>query len=216
MKPQPKNDQYPFPDVPDADQFITLLYSNILRMDEPPNGEGRKHWMARIREGMNRQDIYNYFLSVARQENQKNGASNQDFSSFLDKNGKKRGLILIKESIGDILITTSLFQSFHEQHPDTDLYVMVDEKYKALLEGNPYVHKILPYIQAMEQEMLAMGAGQTPDSAYFDVFYHPAIQTQRVLAYLSQPSPAFDVRGENVHNNKLPYSGFEIYHAKSN
>lgn len=205
MKPQMKNDQFPYPEISDSNEFITSLYSNILKMDEPPNGEGRKHWMARLAEGMNRQDIYNYFISVARGENQKNGATNHDFAALLDKNGKKRGLILIKESIGDILITTSLFESFHKQHPDTDLYVMVDEKYKALLDGNPYVHKTLPYIQAMEQEMLAIGAGQPPENAYFDVFYHPAVQTQRVLSYLSQPRPAFDldmIKMNTTGNNK--------------
>lgn len=193
LKPQLKDDQYPFPQVDDPDQFLTLLYSNILKMDEPPNGEGRKHWHARMSEGKTRQEIYSYFISVARSENQKNGVAQQDFNDLLDKNGKKRGLILIKESIGDILLVTALFKSFHKQHPDTDLYVMVDDKYRSLLDGNPYVHKTLPYLPAMESEMLAMGAGQPKDKAYFDVFYHAAIQTQRLLSYLSQPKPAFSL-----------------------
>jgi len=193
LKPDAKNENYPMPDIKDDTEFITNLYTNILKMDEKPSGEGHKHWMAAIKSGKSREEIYNYFISVAKKENAENGVGAKDFSELLDKNGKKRGLFLIKESIGDILISTSLFKSFHEQHPDTDLYVMTDEKYHALLHGNPYVHKILPYLPAMEQELLAMGAGQKAENSYFDVFYHPAIQTQRLLNYLSHPKPSFNL-----------------------
>ncbi len=99
-------------------------------------------------------------------------------------------------------MVTSLFKSFHEQHPDTDLYVATDPKYHELLHGNPHVHRVLPYVPAMEQEMLMAGAGQPVAEAYFDHFYHVCIQTQRLLSYLSQPKPAFDL--EHWSTKRLP------------
>lgn len=186
----PKNEQYPFPRIEDEDAFITALYTNILKMDEPVHGEGHKSWKARLKEGAKREDIYNYFIGVARQENGKNQPA-ADFWSLVDKTGRKRGLVVVKESIGDIMLVTSLFRSFHEQHPDTDLYVAIDPKYTEVLGCNPHIHRILPYQPAFEQELLMMGAGQR--EAYFDHYYHVCIQTQRLLSYLSQPKPAFDL-----------------------
>lgn len=193
LTPEPKNDKYPFPQIDDEDSFISALYTNILKMNEAPAGDGFRHWKARLKDGMKREDIWQYFISVAQQDNAKIAPATQDFWQQIDKNGRKRGLILIKESIGDIILISSLFQSFHDQHKDTDLYVMADAKYHDLLIGNPLVHKVLTYLPAAEQEMLMMGAGQKPDDSYFDYFYHVALQTQRHLSYLSQPSPAFSV-----------------------
>lgn len=192
LTPRVKNDTLPMPAIEDNTQFITALYRDILNMNEPEHGDGHKHWQQKLKDGMARSDIYNYFISVARDENAKSGAKAQDFWSLLDKaTGRKRALLLVKESIGDVVLVTSLFRSFHEQHPNTDLYVMTDDKYRALLDGNPHVFRVLPYLSAMEQEMLAMGAGQK--ESYFDGFYHVCMQTQRILSYLSQPTPAFDL-----------------------
>jgi hypothetical protein len=43
----------------------------------------------------------------------------------------------------------------------------------------------------MENElaMIGQGVGQR----YFDYYYHTAVQTQRLLSYLSNPEPAFDL-----------------------
>lgn len=185
-----KDDKYAFPQIEDADAFITALYVNILKMDEPANGDGRKNWHAQLKNGVKREDIYAYFIGVARGENTKNQPA-QDFWSMIDKNGRKRGLVVVKESIGDIMLVTSLFRSFHEQHPNTDLYVAVDSKYSDVLALNPHVFKVVPYQGAFEQEIQMMGAGQR--EGYFDYYYHVCIQTQRLLSYLSQPKPSFDL-----------------------
>jgi hypothetical protein len=139
-----------------------------------------------------RQQVVDFFRKTAVEDNSKNQPAGQDFWSVIDKTtGKKRGLFVIKESIGDIIIISSLFRSFHEQHPNTDLYVAADTKYHELLVGNPLIFKVLSYIPAMEQEMSMVGTGQK--EGFFDFFYHPAIQTQRLLSYLSQPTPAFNL-----------------------
>jgi hypothetical protein len=180
-----KDEGYAMPDVKDEDEFIDLLYKNILKMDEPKTGNGFQNWKKQLAGGAKREDVYKFFIDVAKKENQNN--NKQDFGTLLDNTGKKRGLILIKESIGDCLIVTSLFESFHKQYPNHDLYIMTSPQYFDIFKGNPFVHKVLAYQDFAEQEMLMMGAGQK--QGYFDIYLHPGILTQRHLGYLSQSNP---------------------------
>lgn len=189
-KPSVKNDQFPFPTVSDADQFITALYTGILMMEEPQNGSGRKHWHQQMQGGMKREDVYNTFVSIARGENTKNSVVTQDFGALLDKTtGRKRALFVIKESLGDCLMCTQLFESFHQEYPNHDLYVATKEGMFPIFEGNPHVFRLLNHMDIMEQEMVMCGAGQA--EAYFDVFLMPAVATQRWLAYLKHEVAAF-------------------------
>lgn len=191
---EPKNDQYSFPQIEDENQFISALYVNILKMNEPESGEGFRNWKGVLQKGGSRQSIYDFFIGEARKENAKIQAPGQDFWSMLDlTTGRKRVLFLAQQSIGDIIILTSLLESLQNQHPGADIYFMADMKYHELLIGCPYIHKVLPYIPALEQEMLAMGAGQTTKEAYFDAAYYPCLQTQKILSYISQPSPVFSL-----------------------
>ena len=189
LEVKPKNPNAPMPTCSDELEFITTLYKTILNMDEGVNSDGHKNWQQQFKNGMTREQIYQYFIGVARQENEKNKKS--DLWDFIDKNGRKRALLLIKESMGDCLIITSLLPSFHETNPDTDLYIATDPKFFDVFEGNPYVHKLIPYAQPLEQEMLVMGAGQK--ESYFDIFMHPAIGSQRLLQYLSKSTTALEL-----------------------
>ena len=193
LSPKLKNDQFPFPKIEDPDQFITSLYVNILKMDESPHGDGRRHWLQKIKEGMNREDIYKYFISVAVSENQKNNAPQQDFSTLLDKTtGRKRALLVIRQSLGDCLMITQLLESFHQQYKGYDLYIATEPKYFSVFEGNPFIYKVIPYQDFMESEMICIGSGQK--EGLFSVYMHPAIQSQRQLNYLSINNIAQELR----------------------
>lgn len=200
-----KNEGYPMPGADTSDlDFITLMYRHILSMDEKADSEGTKHWLAKLQAGLSRADIYRYFIGVAKQENAKNQPP-QDFGTLLDdRPGRKRGLFVIKESIGDVAICTSLFEGFHQQHPNTDLYVATLPQYADVLIGNQHVHKVLPYIPQMENELAMIGQGKV--NAYFSVYYHPAITTQRVLQYLSHPEPAFDVTADDGNERVMRFA----------
>lgn len=188
-----KDPAFPMPDGSTSDEnFVQLLYANVLKMNEQTNGDGFKHWMGQIKNGMSRHQIYEFFIKTAMEENNK--ARKINFKDMLDENGKKRALFLIKESLGDCLITTQLFESFHQQYPNTDLYVACDPKFSEIFEGNPLIYKLLPYQQFMENEMLIMGAGQKIEDRLFDYFFHPAIGTQRLLNYLTIDKVAFDLK----------------------
>ena len=181
-----KNDTFPMPDASFSNtDFIQSLYKNVLLMDERLEGDGQKHWEEKLKMGMARSEIYKFFIQVAQQENTKNGIAGSapvDFKSLLDDTGRPRILYVMRESLGDCLMITALFESLHKKYPGHDLYVGTDPKHNAIFAGNPYVHKLLPYIPAMEQEMAMCGAGQK--DALFAVYMHPGILTQRQLFYL--------------------------------
>lgn len=182
LQQEQKNANYPMPTVDSDDEFIDLLYKNILKMDEPPNGSGFTFWREALKNGKSRQEVYQYFISVANNENNKNNNNKIDFGDLIDKTDKKRGLIVIPQSIGDCVMITSLFKSFHEKYPDTDLYIGTKPEYFPIFEGNKYVYKVLPYIPQMESEFIMAGVGTK--RGYFDYYTNPVIQSQRQLNYL--------------------------------
>lgn len=187
LTPKTKNAEFPMPQIENNGEWIKSLYNNILLVE--PDPDGFKHWMEQLERGIARRDIYNFFIDVARKDNAKI-APTVDLWSLLDRESpNKRALMVIKESIGDILTITSLFESFHKQYPNHDLYISTEQKFHGVLEGNPFVKKALPYAPFMENEMQMIGAGQK--DGYFHVFFHPAVSTQRVLSVLSADKNAF-------------------------
>lgn len=185
LKPEEKNPNFPFPGEDlSQEEFLTTLYKEILKLNEKPDGQGFRHWVKQMQNGLTRQQVYQYFIQVANEENNKSRVV--DFSTLINRDRpNKRALFLIKEAIGDIILCTALFESFQKKYPDVDLYVMTDPKYFEILEGNERIFKLLPYIQHFENEMFAIGAGGKKENAYFHYYFHPAIHTQRHLSYLS-------------------------------
>ncbi len=192
LEAKPKNPAYPNPQIQDNLAWIKDLYKNILNMDNIENDDsGVKNWLTQLQNNMPREQIYQFFVKTAIDENNKNRPP-IDFGEFLDRNnGKKRALLVIKESIGDCLMITSLFKSFHEQYPNTDLYIGTENKYFDIFDGNPYVKKVIQYQPFFENEMACIGAGQS--NGYFDFYFHPAIQSQRILNYLSADNSALQL-----------------------
>jgi len=180
---KPKNENFPFPDIQDDDEFITCLYKNILLMDEPMDGSGRENWRNQLKNGVSKRQIWEFFRQTAQKENSEKNKKSINFEDLLDNTGRKRALFLMKESIGDLAISTALFESFHEKYPNTDLYIMCEQKFFSIFDGNPYVYKVLPYISQAESELAMIGVGQ--NKKFFDYYFHVAISTQRVLNYIS-------------------------------
>jgi hypothetical protein len=182
----PKNPAYrPAQDIADNVLWLKDIYKGILLMDVGDGDSGLSHWLSKLQAGVTREAIQAYFVSVAQGENAKaGGGATVDFGSLIDKTtGRKRAIFIIKESIGDCLICTQLFESFHKKYPQHDLYVMTDPKYIDVFVGNPFIYKVLPFIPAAENEMIMTGAGQK--ERYFDVYFHAGILTQRQLFYLT-------------------------------
>ena len=188
---QRKNPEYQPPEgLPDI-AWLKDIYRGILLMEVADNDSGLFHWTDKLKAGVTRAQIIAYFRQVANDENSKAGftgpgaAPAADLWSLLDKTtGRKRVLFVMKESLGDCLMATQLFEDLMTRvYPNHDLYVMTDPKHNAVFAGNPYVFRLLPYLHALENELAAIGAAQT--EGYFHVFLHPGILSQRQLFYLS-------------------------------
>jgi len=74
-------------------------------------------------------------------------------------------------SAGDVFISTAVIDGLKKELPENaKIYFATDMKYANILEGNPHIHKVIPYNQSMMQiDML---------EEVFDVAFTPNIATQ--------------------------------------
>jgi len=182
LKEEEKDQYAQVPNIENNSEWLTYLYHNILKMKHvDQNDDGHKYWMQEFSKGGKRQDIENYFRNVAAQENQKN--KKIEFEDLLDKADKgKRLLYVMPESIGDIYMSTALFENIKKQYPEHNLYVSVKPEYFEILQGNPYIHKLLQYTPQMDQLLWLEGAGD--HNGYFEIAFLPYGGTQRFLDYV--------------------------------
>jgi glycosyltransferase involved in cell wall biosynthesis len=178
----PKNPNAVIPALDNNAAWILTLYKSILNMDMPPNDPGVLGWLHNLSKGQSRADIEAFFRKTAEEENNKNPKT-VEFEDILDKTGRKRLLCVMKESIGDLLYATCIIGSLKESYPEHDIYFATDPQYFDIFDGNPNIHKMLPYNQALENEITMTGFGEF--KGYFDIYVSPAIFTQRHLNYLT-------------------------------
>jgi glycosyltransferase involved in cell wall biosynthesis len=182
LKEEEKDPYAQIPNIDDNGKWVISLYHNILKMkDVDEKDDGYKYWMQELSKGAKRNDVENYFRQVASKENEKN--SRVDFESILDKNDSgKRILYVMPESIGDIYMSTALFENIKKQYPEYNLYVAVKPQYFEMLQGNPYIHKTIEYIPQMDQLLWLEGAGD--HKGFFEIAFLPHAGTQRFLDYI--------------------------------
>lgn len=161
-----RDSNYKPPEIADNSLWITDLYKNILKRDIDKDDNGLKHWLERLSKDMNRDQVLEYFHSVAIKENNEN--IKIDFKDLFYKNDNKKALIVCGGDLNTVFISTSLLQSFSENYPNVDLYFACHDKFKSILNGNPYVKKVLPYHEAMNNELNMIGAG--PNKGYVDYY----------------------------------------------
>jgi len=176
-----KNADYTPPNIKDNSEWVIDLYKNILKIDLDSTDDGHKHWMKRLSENMPREDVLKYFKQVATQDNQKN--QKIDFIELLDKDDEGgRLLISMPQSIGDIYLCTSLLKNIKETYPDYNIYFATKPEYFDILDGNPYIHKVIPYSKGLDS--LPSMEGQGNHKGFFEVAFLPFIGTQRMLNYM--------------------------------
>lgn len=176
--------------------FIKSLYKNIMKMDLPIDDSGFVGWLNNLtslppetspdQKLSVRKRIWDAFKEIAHKENVKNNPI--DYKTFIDFDRPNKRLILaMKQSGGDIFMTTSLLKGIKKKYgKNTDIYFMCDPKYNEILEGNPYIHKVIPWFDPFANEMNAIGAGKKEEDRFFHYFLFPAVSTQAFLNYLSQ------------------------------
>lgn len=194
IEPEEQDPLFKVPNIESNTEWLKCLYKNILkRPDVDENDDGHKYWMQELSKGIKRQDVENYFRQVAWQENQKNKKIN--FEDLLDKGDQgKRILYVMPQDEADLFLSTSLFESIKKMYPNHNLYVATKQEYFEVLEGNPYIHKIIPFVPQMENQFWCEGQG--PNKGFFEIAFLPHIGTQKILNYLhnGKDKIEFDIR----------------------
>lgn len=179
--PVEKNPNYIPPEIKDDADFIKDIYKNILQLDVGETDEGFKHWMQRLSSDMDRDGVLKHFQNVAQTENKKN--EKIDFKEILDKDDEgNRLLFSMPQSIGDIYMCTSLLKNIKELYPKYNIYFATKPEYFEILEGNPYIHKVIPYSPSLDS--LPAMEGQGNHKGFFEIAFLPFIGTQRMLNYI--------------------------------
>lgn len=181
FKPIEKNPNYIPPEIKNDDDFIKDIYKNILQLDVNESDDGFKHWKNRLSTDMDRDGVLQHFKQVARKENKKQ--EKIDFTDILDKDDEgNRILFSMPQSIGDIYMSTSLLKNIKELYPNYNIYYATKPEYFEILDGNPYIHKVIPYSKSLDS--LPAMEGQGNHKGFFEIAFLPFIGTQKMLNYI--------------------------------
>jgi len=154
-----------------------------LKTEVDDKDSGLHHWVERLGKDLNRTQVESYFRNIAASDNQKNHKTS--FDDILDKDDRDRRILyVIPESIGDVFLATSVIDSLKRVYPKYNIYVGTKPQYFEILENNPNIHKIIPYIPEMDNQTLMEGAGK--NKGFFELSFHGYLAIQRYLDYLHQ------------------------------
>lgn len=172
-----KNDKFPMPvDIESNVEWLKALYRGVFDMVVQDDDKGLNDWLNGMKHGQTREQIHREFLKIAAKENIEK--STLKIEDVFKNDDKKKILVVMKESGGDLFVTTALLENLKKLYPDANLYFACDPKFAAVLDGNPNIDKIVPFFPVMEEELAMM--------KFVDYYYYPALPTQKMLKYLTQ------------------------------
>jgi glycosyltransferase involved in cell wall biosynthesis len=176
------------PEAETDEEFITKTYKNLLRVKLKTHSEVFEFLLKKIRAGTSREKIFAALKKNAERQIQSSKKKEKTIADFLDDSDKgKRIAIVLPKSIGDIFMATSLLADIKKTYEDYNLYFICQEIYHEILEGNPYIHKVLPMTPECHDALTLEGfSGRTdrPDEeGFFEVAILLHINNQRVLNY---------------------------------
>lgn len=175
------------PEVSDDIGFVKTLYDKILKCKNMPDtDEGVVYWVESLKRGMPRDNVVKFFREVATSDNQKIVSKQKQTTveDLLDQTGRKRLLVAMKESAGDLIYLTCLLPRLKELYPEFDIYLACDPQFAEIFEGNEFLHKVIPWHPNMDSEI--MMTGWSKNKGPFDVWVNPAAGAQRYLNYVSR------------------------------
>lgn len=186
-KKELKNPNAQIQDSQDDIEFVKNCYRDILTCPDVENSDnaGFNHWLNFLKQpqdkGKLKNDMVNCFRNAAAEHNRQNNPI--PFDMQLDQSDKSRVLIALKESYGDHFILSSLIPEIQKKYPESSLYIGCEQKYAEIHEGNPYIKKVLPWMNEFDNELMMVGIG--PNKKFFDHYINVGISTQKMLNYIS-------------------------------
>ena len=168
------------PDIKSDKDWLIDLYKNILKREVDDSDDGHKYWTQEMSKGADRASVLNYFKKVATDTNEKENKI--DFENMLDEEDKgKRIAVVLPQAQKDVFVLTSILPSIKNLYPDHNIYFITTPDCFDVLDGNPYVHKTIPYSEQLDNTFILEGRGD--HNGYFDVAYFPNLATQRFVSY---------------------------------
>ena len=175
--------------IADDSEWILALYKKILNTDNNIHDDGYKYWMQQISNKVDRKSIEDYFRKVAKEHNDKHFPVK--IEDIVDKDDEgKRLLFVMPGSSKDVFLSTSLFKSIKDKYKDHNLYVSTKPENFALLNGNDYVHKVIPYSESFDNVLSLEGAGESKE--YFSIVFAPYLTTQKFSNYIHNMNDVID------------------------
>lgn len=181
FKEQAKEPEAKIEQISDNLGFVKELYAKILLREVSSEDDDVKYWIGMLERGVDRKRVEDAFRKAAVEDNNKlNPPKLEDFLT----NDKKRVLLVLPESVGDVFMATSLFESIRKRYPKPEwtFYFATKPQYFGLLDFNPHLDKVIPYHPLMENALALEGAGK--NKGLFDVVYLLHVGTQRVINYI--------------------------------
>jgi len=168
------------PDIKSNKDWLIDLYKNILKREVDDSDDGHKYWTQEISNGADRASVLNYFKKVAKDTNKQEDKI--DFENMLDKEDKgKRIAVVLPQAQKDVFCLTSILPSIKKLYPDYNIYFITTPDCFDVLDGNPYIHKTIPYSDQIDNTFILEGRGD--HEGYFDIAYFPNLATQRFVSY---------------------------------
>lgn len=168
------------PDIKSNKDWLIDLYKNILKREVDDSDDGHKYWTQEMSNGADRASVLNYFKKVAKDTNKQEDKI--DFENMLDKEDKgKRIAVVLPQAQKDVFSLTSILPSIKKLYPDHNIYFITSPDCFDVLDGNPYIHKTIPYSDQIDNAFILEGRGD--HEGYFDIAYFPNLATQRFVSY---------------------------------
>ena len=170
------------------DEYIIDIYKNMLKIKINKNDEVFKYLKERINKGTARDKILDALKKNASKEKVKTKEVNYDLSKHIDFNRKnKRIAIVLPKSIGDVFMATSLLEDLNRTYEGSDLYFITKPCFFEVLDGNPYIHKLVPFDPVCNDALMLEGFSNRQDRKDQEQLFNVAIllhvNNQMVLNY---------------------------------
>lgn len=144
----PKGSQWAYPKEEDAKLKMKKL---VASYDKP------KEWATQLAEHVAKKfteevtsvrlgnEIVRAAKELARRKPQGVDELVRNVREQLDDTGNRKLLYTMPMSAGDVFISSAVVDSLKKKYPDYDVYFATNQQYLGILDGNPNVHKVIPF-----------------------------------------------------------------------
>lgn len=139
-----KNENYPMPDIEDEREFVIDLFKNILHIDVVNNQEEIDKALEGFKLGFTKEMVYQKFIEIAVNENQKHKKVTLD--DLLSNDKKKKAILVVEGTPEECIQEVPFLEEFEKSHnpEEWSLYLAVRKENLPIFSHLIRYHKV-PY-----------------------------------------------------------------------